>query len=76
MEMLVLVPRGLIRLDSHDKGAEPLPPVNAALAPAFKLGCCDVCVCMCVILCLRSTESFVSTPQSKSKTLAAKYRPV
>ena len=50
-----------------EKGAEPLLPVNAALAPAFKLGCCgDVCVylwvvCMCAILWLRSTES-LSTP--------------
>ena len=36
-----------------DKGAEPLLPVNAALAPAFKLGCvmyaCVVCgLCVCV----------------------------
>ena len=30
-----------------DKGAEPLLPVNAALAPAFKLGCCVMYVCVC-----------------------------
>ena len=53
---------------SADKGAEPLLPVNAALAPALKLGCGgDVCVClwvvcMCAILCLRSTKKSLSTP--------------